>query len=202
MKAAVIHQFGGPEVLSYEDTETPEPRPGHLLIKVLAAGVNRFDHYIREGSVTQQLSFPHVLGSDASGEVAALGSGVDGFSIGDRVVPLSGFPAVDEDAEVYPLSAAASFGVTGLSRPGSYAQYLEVPARWVLADDTGLAPELVATLPVVATTGVRAVKVVGEVKAGERVLITAGASGMGTFMIQAAKALGAQVAATVRSAQK
>ena len=95
MKTAVIHQFGGPEVLSYEDIETPEPRPGHLLIKVLAAGVNRFDHYIREGSVTQQLSFPHVLGSDASGEVTALGCGVDGFSIGDRVVPLSGFPAVD-----------------------------------------------------------------------------------------------------------
>ncbi len=202
MKAAVIHEFGDPGVLRYEEIDTPEPRPGNLVLKVLAAGINRFDHYIREGSVTPELPFPHVLGADAAGEVAAIGTGVAGFSVGDRVIPLTGYPTAEEDHGVYPLSAAASYVVTGLGRTGTYAQYIEIPAQWVLRDDTGLPPEQVATLPMVATTSVRAVKVVGEVKAGDRVLVTAGASGLGTFEIQVAKALGAEVAATVRNDSK
>ena len=55
MKAAVIHEFGDFEALKYEDVETPKPKPGNVLVKVLAAGINRFDHYIREGSVTPEL---------------------------------------------------------------------------------------------------------------------------------------------------
>ena len=75
MKAAIFHEFGDPEVLSYEEIDTPEPKPGNLLIKVLAAGVNRLDHYIREGSIVSEaeLPFPHILGTDAAGEVAVLG---------------------------------------------------------------------------------------------------------------------------------
>ena len=92
MKAAVIHKFGDIDVLKYEDIETPKPKPGHILIKVLAAGVNRFDHYIREGSVVPELPFPHILGADAAGEVAELGEGVTGFEIGERVVPITGYP--------------------------------------------------------------------------------------------------------------
>ena len=72
MKAAVIRKFGDPDVLKYEDVPTPKPRPGHILIKVLAAGINRLDHYLREGSVVPGLPFPHILGADAAGEVAAL----------------------------------------------------------------------------------------------------------------------------------
>ena len=62
MKAAVIHGFGDFDALQYEDIATPEVKPGNVLIKVLAAGVNRFDHYIREGSVVPELPFPHILG--------------------------------------------------------------------------------------------------------------------------------------------
>lgn len=202
MKAAVIREFGEPEVLRYEEIATPEPAAGNLVIKVLAAGVNRFDHYIREGSVTPELPFPHVLGADAAGEVAAVGHGVTGFSVGDPVVPLTGHPTKADEAGVYPISAAPSYGVNGLGLPGTYAQYLEIPARWVLKDETGLPPAQVASLPMGVTTGVRAVKVVGQVKAGDRVLVTAGGSGVGTFEIQIARALGARVAATVRSADK
>jgi NADPH:quinone reductase-like Zn-dependent oxidoreductase len=202
MKAAVIHKFGHVDELKYEDIETPMPKPGHILIKVLAAGINRLDHYIREGSVAPELPFPHILGADAAGEVAELGEGVTGFEIGQRVVPLSGYPLDEKDYEIYPNSAAPSYVVTGLHTPGTYAQYIQVPARWVLKDDTGLRPEEVATLPVVAVTGSRALRVVGQVKAGDKVLITAGSSGVGTFQVQAAKALGAEVAATVRSDAK
>jgi len=79
---------------------------------------------------------------------------------------------------------------------------MEVPARWITKDETGLRPEEVATLPVVLATSVRAVKEVGEVKAGDKVLIHAGASGSGSMQIQVAKALGAEVATTVRSDTK
>ena len=202
MKAAAIHQFGDVDVLKYEDIETPTPKPGHILIKVLAAGINRFDHYIREGSVVPELPFPHILGADAAGEVAELGEGVTGFEIGERVVPVGNYPQNEEDYDFSPLGSAPSIGVIGLHYSGTYAQYMEVPARWVLKDNSGLKPEELATLPMVMFTGVRAVKIVGEVKSGDKVLIQAGSSGTGSLQIQVAKALGAQVATTVRSDAK
>ncbi len=202
MKAAIISRFGDPDVLKVEDVATPKPGPGNVLIKILAAGVNRFDHYIREGSVVPELPFPHILGADAAGEIADVGDGVEGFHVGDRVVPMTGYPDDVADADIHPNSAAPSFAVSGLSRPGSYAQYQEVPARWVVKDETGLPPEQVAVLPMAALTAVRAVKGVAETKAGDNVLITAASSGAGTFTIQVAKALGANVAATTRSDRK
>ncbi|MCG8608018.1 zinc-binding dehydrogenase [bacterium] len=202
MKATVIREFGDPDVLKYEEIVTPEPKPSNVLIKVLAAGVNRFDHYIREGSVTPELAFPHILGADAAGEVAVLGEGTNTFKVGDRVVPVTGYPFDEKDADIYPGSAAPSYGVIGLHSQGAYAQYLEIPTRWLLKDETGLSPAEVATLPMGAATAVRAVKSQGEVKAGDKVLITAGSSSAGTFQVQLAKALGADVATTVRSLDK
>ena len=155
MKAAVIRSFGGPEVLRYEDVETPRPGSGHILVKILAAGVTRLDHYLREGSVTQDISFPHVLGSDAVGEVADIGEGVNGFEIGDRVVPVSGYPTEEDEYKVSPLALAPSWRLTGMGTWGTYAQFIEVPARWTLKDESGLTPVELATLP----TGVRAVRV-------------------------------------------
>ena len=74
MKATVINKFGDFDVLEYVDVPTPKPGPGHIVIKVLAAGVNRLEHYIREGSVAPELPFPHILGADAAGEVFRVGS--------------------------------------------------------------------------------------------------------------------------------
>ncbi len=189
MKAAVIREFGGPEVLTYENIETPKPKPGNILIKVLAAKVERLDHYIREGSVVPQLPFPHILGTDAAGEVAELGAGVSGFQIGERVIPVPGFPLKEEDYNIRPAATAPSFTLLGLGIWGSYAQYMEVPARWVLKDDTGMKPDEVATLPVPLGTAVRSVKKVGEVKADDKVLVQAGASGSGSIQIQVARPL-------------
>ncbi len=202
MKAAVIHAFGDFDVLGYEDIATPKPKPGHLLVKVLAAGVNRLDHYLREGSVVPALPFPHILGTDVVGEVAELGAGVEGFGLGDRVIVVPGYPAEADDYDVHPASLAPSFTLPGLGAWGGYAQYMEAPARCVVRDETGLAPEEAATLPVVLATAVRAVKEVGQVKAGDKVLVHAGASGSGSMHIQVARALGAEVAATVRGDAK
>ncbi len=202
MKAATIHQFGGFEVFRYEDVATPEPGPGEILVKVLASGVNRLDHYIRAGEIAPALPFPHILGADAAGEVAALGEGASGFTVGDRVVPLPGFPTEPAEYATTPVAAAPSFTVQGLGIPGTYAQFVSVPARFLLADNTGLAPEEVAALPMGLATGVRAVKAVGRVAAGDKVLIQSGAGSAGTMMIQIAKSLGAAVATTTRREEK
>ncbi len=202
MKAAVIHEFGDADVLKYEDIPTPTPKPGHVLVKVLAAGVNRLDHYLREGSVVPELAFPHILGADAVGEVAELGDGVSDFETGERVIVVPGFPLDEAEADIRPTVTAPSFALPGLGIWGGYAQYIAVPARAVVKDETGLAPEEIATLPVVLATAVHSVRGIGGVKAGDKVLVHAGASGSGSMLIQVAKALGAEVATTVRDDAK
>lgn len=202
MKAAAFRRFGGPEVLEYVDLPTPEPRPGNVVIKVRASGVNRLEHYLREGSVLTDIKLPHVLGSDAAGEIAAAGAHVTTFKPGDRVIPMPGYPLDANDDGHLPLSAAASYAIGGIVNWGTYAEYIEVPAKWVLRDDTGLEPEQLATLPMVLVTAVRSVKTVGGVSAGDRVLVQAGASGTGTMNIQVARALGARVVATVQGEQQ
>ncbi len=202
MKAAVFYNYGDPTVLRLAEVPTPTAQPGHVLIKVLATGVNRLEHYLREGSYTRSLNLPHILGSDAAGEVAAVGSGVIRFQVGERVIPMPGYPLSDADAGFEPLSAAPSYAVAGVLAAGTYAQFVSVPERWVVKDRTGLAPELVATLPMVLVTAVRAVRVVGQVEAGDKVLVHSGASGTGSMAIQIARALGASVAATVNNPEK
>lgn len=201
MKAALFHRFGGPDVLVHEEVPTPRPGPDEVLVKVLATGVNRLEHYIREGTVTG-LPLPHVLGSDAVGVVTETGSRVTGFTPGDRVIPMAGYPIDDADAGFDPMCSAPSYMVAGVARWGSYAQYMTVPARWLVPDTSGVSPAEAATLPMVLVTAVRALKVVGEVKPGQRVLVHAGASGTGTTLIQVARALGARVATTVDDDRK
>ncbi len=202
MKASVIHQFGDVDVFRIEEVRTPKPRPGHVLIKILAAKVNRLDHYIRQGAIAPELPFPHILGADASGEVARVGEGVTGFAVGERVIPLPGYPTDRDEYGVSPAATAASFALQGLHIPGTYAQFIEVPAPFVIKDTTGLTPEEAATLPVALGTSVRAVRVVGEVKAGDTVLVHTGGGGAGSMQIQVAKALGAKVATTIRNPEK
>lgn len=79
MKAAAFRRFGGPEVLEYMDLFTPGPRPGNVVVKVQASGINRLAHYLREGSVLTDIRLPHVLGSDTVGDIAAIGAGVTTF---------------------------------------------------------------------------------------------------------------------------
>ena len=202
MKATVIHEFGDTDVFHYEDIERPSPKPGHVLVKVLAAGVERLDHYIREGSIVPELPFPHILGADAVGEVAELGEGVTGFEIGEREIVAPGYPQEKDETDIRPTVIASSFALPGLHISGTYTQFMEVPAYALVKDETGLKPKEVATLPVSLATAVHALKEIGEVKAGDKVLIHSGASGSGSMQIQVAKAMGADVATTVRSDAK
>lgn len=199
MKAAVIRAFGGPEQIRIEDIPTPTPGSGQVLVKVLAAGINRLDHYVRLGQINPHLAFPHILGSDAVGEVAELGAGVTRFAVGDRVIAMPGYPTDVAEAHVRPVTAASSYAIPGTHIQGTYAQYAVVPETWLLRDTTGLPVEQVAAMPVALLIAIRSVQIVGEVKAGDRVLVHAGASSTGLMSIQVARALGARVAVTVQN---
>ena len=201
MKAAILRAFGRPDVLEFADMPRPEPGPGELLIRVEAAGLNRLDHYIREGGVVPDLPFPHILGSDAVGIVEAKGDEALGFEIGDRVVPMPGYPMDPADRGAAVLAASPSYAIRGLVGKGSYAEFMTIPARWAVRAPAGNAAEIAAT-PMPLVTGVQAIRRMGEVKAGDRVIIHAGASGTGSIMVQIAKVLGAKVAATVRTPEK
>jgi len=202
MKAAVIHKFGPPEVFCHEDVRDPKPASGELLIKVAACGINRYDLYLRVGAVFMDIAFPHVMGADVAGRVAAVGPDVTGWREGDRAIVAPGYPVDPADADVRPENRAPSFEVTGTHTWGGNAEYIRVPARYVLRDDTDLPSEKVAAMPLVLMTAVHAVETLGEVRASTRVLIQAGASGSGNACVQVAKVLGARVATTVGSPAK
>ena len=148
------------------------------------------------------MPFPHVLGADAAGELFELGRGVEGLAVGERVIVAPGYAREASEAATRPTVIAPSFALPGLHVWGTYAQYIEAPARAVVRDETGLGPEQAATLPVVLATAVHAAKGVGGIAADDSVLVHAGASGSGSMLIQVAKALGARVATTVRDSAK
>ena len=97
MKAAYITRFGGPEVFNVGDMATPPVRPGHVLVRVEAAGLNYYDTLVRMGAVSQAIPLPHIPGSDIVGSVAVLGEGVERFKTGDAVIVAPGFPMDERD---------------------------------------------------------------------------------------------------------
>ena len=192
MQAATIAAFGDVDVLNFGEVPTPSPKAGHVLIKIEAVGTNYYDTLVRSGAVSRSIPLPHVVGSDVVGHIEKLGAEVKTLALGDRVIVAPGFPSDPAEWDVTPENEAPSYFPTGTYGWGGYAQYMEVPARWVIRDETDLAAEDLATMPLVLVTAVHAVKTLGGVGPGSRVLVQAGASGSGSMAIQVAKALGAQ----------
>jgi NADPH:quinone reductase len=174
MQAIEITETGGPEVLRYVETEQPTPGEGEVLIKTEAIGVNFIDTYFREGKYPRQL--PFVLGSEASGTVAAVGDGVDGFSVGERVV-----------------SAAAN---------GGYAEFVTAPAFLTASVPDGVTSEVAASVLLKGLTAHYLIKSVYPVQTGDAVLVHAGAGGVGLILTQWAHLLGARVITTVSTPEK
>ncbi len=202
MKASVIHDFGTPSVFSYQDVATPDPTAGHVVVKVAACGLNRYDLYLRMGGITRDIKMPHVMGADITGTIAAIGEGVEGFSEGQRVIVAPGFPVDPNDWDHEPINQAPGYAVTGTHQWGGYAEYTRMPARFIIPDETGLPQDALATVPLCLTTAMHAVKTLGEVGERTRVFVQAGASGSGSMCIQVARALGAEVMTIVGSEPK
>jgi NADPH:quinone reductase len=174
MRAIEITETGGPEVLRYVETAQPTPGQGELLIKAEAIGVNFIDTYFREGKYPRQL--PFVIGSEVCGAVAAIGEGVDGFSVGDRVV-----------------SAAAN---------GGYAEFATAPAFLSAKVPDGVTSEVAASVLLKGLTAHYLLKSVYPVQSGDAVLVHAGAGGVGLILTQWARLLGVRVITTVSTAEK
>ncbi|OAE01434.1 quinone oxidoreductase [Arthrobacter sp. OY3WO11] len=172
--AIVARQAGGPEVLTYEDIERPVPRPGQLLVKVGAAGVNFIDTYKRSG--TYKVPFPFTPGSEAAGTIEAVGDGVTGFVPGDRVATAEGI--------------------------NCYADYALVDEAAALPVPRGLDDLTAAALPLQGITTHYLMNSTFKVEPGHTVLLHAGAGGVGLLLIQLLKARGAEVITTVSTDAK
>jgi len=176
MTCVEIKTPGGPEVLIPATRPVPQPKAGELLIKVAATGVNRPDLAQRAGHYPPPPGASDLPGLEAAGTVAAIGSGVNGWSEGDAVC--------------------------ALTPGGSYAEYCAVPAPQCLPPPKGFDMLRAAALPENYFTVWHILFERGQLKAGESALIHGGASGIGTTAIQLAKAFGAKVFTTVRNAEK
>src|SRR5262245_12904638 len=166
MQAATINAFGEVDVLSFGEVPTPSPKPGHVLVKVEAVGANYYDTLVRSGAVSRSIPLPHVVGSDIVGRIERLGAGGSTFGIGDRVIVAPGFPSDPAEWDMTPENEAPSYFPTGTYGWGGYARYMEVPGRWVIRNEIDLAPEDLATMPLVLVTAVHAVKTLGRVGPG------------------------------------
>ena len=174
MNAIQIQTTGGPEVLQLADLPIPVPGPGQVLIRVEAVGVNFIEIYFRKGQY--KATMPLVPGSEASGTIEELGSGVTGFKPGDMV---------------------ASVGVLG-----SYAEYALVPAAQLVKVPDGLSPEQAAAAMLQGMTAHYLAHSTYQLKAGDTALVHAGAGGVGLLLTQMASKIGARVITTVSTKEK
>ena len=175
MKAIRIHNYGGPEVLKYEDAPRPKPQVDEVLIRVHAAGVNPIDWKVREGHAKEFLphKFPLILGWDLSGVVEELGRDVSRFKIGDEV-----------------------YCCPDPTRDGAYADYIVVRESQLALKPKSLHHIRAATVPLAALTAWQALFDTAQLQPGQRVLIHAGSGGVGHLAVQLAKRKGAYVLAT------
>ena len=203
MRAVVLRDYGGFDRLRLEETETPAVGAGEILIRNHAVGVNHCDTDVRRGAFGVAQKFPHVMGVDSAGEVAAVGSGVRGFAVGDRVSPpfllsCGGCRNCAAGKENICLNA----GVLGVTTWGTYAQFVKAPAHNVvrLPDNISFDDAVAAQIPF--ATAWEALIEVGRLVAGETVLVNAAGSGVGSAGIQIARLAGARVIATTGSDDK
>src|SRR6267378_6001878 len=178
MKAIRIHNYGGPEVLKYEDAPRPEPQAGEVLVRVHAAGVNPIDWKVREGYVKDfwPHKFPLILGWDLSGVVEEIGAGpaaAGRFKKGDEV-----------------------YSVPDVLRDGAYAEYVVVQESELALKPKSLHHVHAAAVPLAALTAWQALFDAGQLVSGQRILIHGGSGGVGHVAVQLAKWKGGHVFGT------
>lgn len=174
MRAVVVNRFGPPEVMRVHHIDCPDPGPRQVLVHVCAAGVNPVDAQNRSDGSWAALQLPFVPGSDASGVIVAVGSAVDGFKSGDEVFYFTDFLG---------------------NRQGSYAEYQVVDADVVARRPTKLSHVETAAVPLAGGTAYELAARRLELSPGQWLLIFGAAGGVGSFLVQIAKARGARVAA-------
>jgi zinc-binding alcohol dehydrogenase/oxidoreductase len=199
MKAMVLHELGGPDKLTYEDVPEPGPTPGETVVRLRAAALNRRDVFVTRGQYpgAKPDALPVILGSDGSGEVVARGEGATGPDEGTEVVINPALYWGDD-----PRKPGKEYRILGLPDDGTFAQFVKVPAENVFPKPSHLSHEEAAAIPLGALTAYRALVTRGEVEEGETVVVPGIGSGVATFVVQMAAALGARVFVTSGSNEK
>jgi NADPH2:quinone reductase len=181
VKAAFIEATGAPDVIRYGELPTPTPGDGEVRVRVAAVAVNPIDTYIRSGAVAMPLPKPFIIGCDLAGTVTAIGPGAQRFQVGDRVW-------------------GSNQGLLG--RQGTFAEYAAVAEDWLYPTPAGVAD---AEAVAVALTGITAHLGLfrwANTQPGDVVFVNGGTGGVGSMVVQMARAVGAQVITTVGSAEK
>jgi NADPH2:quinone reductase len=174
MRAIRVHTTGGPDVLQFEDVELAAPGPGQATVKHHAIGVNYLDTYYRSG--LYPLPLPLIPGSEGSGEITAVGPGVEGFKVGDRVAYVT--------------------------TPGSYAEARNVDVKHLVHLPAEVSHEQAAAMMLKGMTAQYLLRQTYRVQKGDNILVHAAAGGVGQILCQWGKHLGATVIGTVGSAPK
>lgn len=180
-RTVLFHEIGGPEVLRIEDVTVPEPAPGQVSLRVEALGLNRAEALFRSGAYYYQPALPSRLGYEAAGVVTAVGEGVSELAVGDPV--LTG-PGIEMSAQ------------------GVYAEQVVLPETAVVRRPAGVDAVTGAAAWLTYTTAYGALLETAGLRPGDRVLITAASSGVGTAAIQVARRIGAVPLATTRTEAK
>lgn len=181
MKAAFIRATGPADSIEIGDLPTPEPKGGQVRVRVQAAAVNPVDTYIRSGTVQMPLPFPFVIGCDLAGVVDAVGANVKGFREGDRVW-------------------CTNQGLLG--KQGTFAEYAVVDSPWLFPLPDGVEPRTAAACALVGVTAHLGLFREARLRANDVILVIGGTGGVGSMVVQMAKAAGAVVIATGGGSEK
>lgn len=181
MKAAFFHEPGAPDVIQYGDLPTPEPKGSEVLIKVNAVSVNPIDTYIRNGAPYWELPKPFIIGCDLAGVIEAVGPNAKQFKPGDRVW-------------------GSNQGLLG--RQGTFAEYAAVDECWLYPTPDNVSDEDAAAVALVGITAHLGLANRANLQPGETIYVHGGSGGVGSMVVQMAKALGARVIASAGSPEK
>ena len=181
MKAACVQTQGPASNMQMLEVPTPIPGPGEILVRVKYSALNPIDVYLRAGTIPMLVPKPFIPGSDFAGVVEAVGQGVAKFKVGDRVW-------------------GSNQGLLG--RQGTLAQYVCTHEKWVYPSPDGVEDSLLAASALTGITAHLAVSDSGQLEAGQRLFVTGGTGGVGSFVVQMARILGAEVVTTAGSDEK
>ncbi|RKS89289.1 zinc-binding dehydrogenase [Sphingosinicella microcystinivorans] len=190
MKAAITTAHGGRETIKIvEDWPDPVAGAGQVVVEIAACAVNFHDIFTRRGMPGIKLKLPVVVGSDIAGTISAVGSGVEGWSIGDRVL-------------IDPVLREGAFGMIGETVDGGRASHIAVGTAQLVAIPDGVTLEQAAALPLAYGTAYRMMMTQGRVAEGDKVLVLGASGGVGAACVQLAKMVGAEVIACASSDSK
>jgi NADPH:quinone reductase-like Zn-dependent oxidoreductase len=203
MRAAVIYEHGGLDRVKVEEVTEPKPHKDEVILNVKSAGLNHLDIWVRKGRPGLKVAMPHILGSDAAGVVAAVGDNVTKVKVGDEVVLNPGLSCgLCEYCRRGQQSECFSFGIVGMSRQGTFAEYVAVPAQNIYPKPAYMNFDQAGTFILVCLTAWRMLFTRAQLRPGETLLIHGIGGGVALCALQLAKLIGACVIITSSSDSK